>query len=69
MGFGNCFMFCYTLHYVQSSIEIILIGKRELVALLNLSSWCLSMAGGGGALPCGAMGLTAVCDCGTFCIS
>ena len=26
--------------YVRSSIAIILMGKRELVALLNLSSWC-----------------------------
>ena len=29
--------------YVHSSIAIILMGKRELVALLNLSSWCLVM--------------------------
>ena len=29
--------------YVSSSIAIILMGKRELVALLNLSSWCLVM--------------------------
>ena len=38
-------MFCCTrtLLYVQSSISIILMGKRELVALLNLSSWCLVM--------------------------
>ena len=36
-------MFCCTLHYVHSSIAIILIGKRELVTLLNLSSWCLVM--------------------------
>ena len=34
-------MFCCTLLYVLSSIAIILMGKRELVALLNLSSWCL----------------------------
>ena len=32
-----------TLLYVHSSIAIILMGKRELVALLNLSSWCLMM--------------------------
>ena len=32
-------MFCCTLLYVHSSIAIILMGKRELVALLNLSSW------------------------------
>ena len=36
-------MFCGTLLYVHSSIAIILIGKRELIALLNLSSWCLVM--------------------------
>ena len=34
-------MFCCTLLYVHSSIAIILMGKRELVALLNLSSWFL----------------------------
>ena len=36
-------MFCLTLLYVHSSVAIILMGKRELVALLNLSSWCLVM--------------------------
>ena len=34
-------MFCCALLYVHSSIAIILMGKRELVALLGLSSWCL----------------------------
>ena len=34
-------MFCCTLLYAHSSIAIILIGKRELVAFLNLSSWLL----------------------------
>ena len=43
MGVCNCSMFCYTLLCVRSSIAIILMGKRELVALLNLSSWCLVM--------------------------
>ena len=43
MGVCNCYMFCCTLLYVYSSIAIILMGKRELVALLNLSSWCLVM--------------------------
>ena len=36
----------YVLLYVtlcHSSIAIVLIGKRELVALLNLSPWCLEM--------------------------
>ena len=36
-------MFCYTLLYVHSWIAIILMGKSELVALLNLSFWCLVM--------------------------
>ena len=39
----NCSMFCSTLHYVHSSFAIILMGKRMLVALLSLSSWCLVM--------------------------
>ena len=36
-------MLCCMLLCVHSSISIILMGKRELVALLNLSSWCLVM--------------------------
>ena len=43
MGVCNWSMFCCTLLYVHSSIAIILMGKRELIALLNLSSWCLVM--------------------------
>ena len=43
MGVCNCSMFCCTLPCVRSSIAIILMGKRELVALLKLSSWCLVM--------------------------
>ena len=34
-------MFCCMLIYAPSSFAIILMGKRELVALLSLSSWCL----------------------------
>ena len=34
-------MFCGTLLYVPFSFAIILMGKRELGALLSLSSWCL----------------------------
>ena len=45
MGVCYCSMFCCMLLYVHSSIAIILMGKRELVALLNLSSWCLVMVG------------------------
>ena len=43
MGVCDCSMFCCTLLYVHSSIAIILMGKRQLVALLNLSSWCFVM--------------------------
>ena len=43
MGVCNCSIFCCTLLYVHSSIAIILMGKRELVVLLNLSYWCLVM--------------------------
>ena len=55
-------MFCCTLLYVYSSFAIILMGKKEPVALLSLSS-CVS-CDGCVALPCGTMGLSAVCDCG-----
>ena len=43
VGVCNCSMFCCTSLYVHSSIAITLMWKRELVALLNLSSWCLMM--------------------------
>ena len=46
VGVCNCSMCCCTLLYVHSSIAIILIGKRELVALLNLPSWCLVILSG-----------------------
>ena len=45
VGVCNCSVFCCTLVYVNSSIAIILMGKRELVAVLNLSSWCLVVVG------------------------
>ena len=41
MGVCDCSMFCCTFLYVHSSFAIIFIGKRELVALHGLSSWCL----------------------------
>ena len=43
MGDCNCSMFYCTLLYVHSCIAIILMGKKQLVAKLNLSSWCLVM--------------------------
>ena len=43
VGVCNCSMFCCTLLCVHSCIAVILMGKRELIALLGLSSWCLVM--------------------------
>ena len=43
LGVCDCSMFCCALLCVHSSIAIILMGRRELVALLNLSSLCLVM--------------------------
>ena len=57
MVFCNCSMFRCALLCVNYGFAIILMGKRELVALLKLSG-CLV------ALPCGATGLSAVCDYG-----
>ena len=61
VGVCNCSKFCCSLLYVHSSISIILIGKGELVALLNLSSWCLVMVE---RLFLAVVWLSAVCDCG-----
>ena len=41
MGVCNCCTFSCTLLYVHSSFANILMGKRELVALLGLSCRCL----------------------------
>ena len=43
MGVCNCSMFCCTFLYVHSSFAIFLMGKREVDALLSLSSWCLAI--------------------------
>ena len=57
----NCSKFCCTLLYVHSSFAITLMVKRELVALLFVF---LVSRDGYVALLRGAMGLSAVCDCG-----
>ena len=41
VGISNCSMFCCALLCVHCSFAIISMGKRELVDLLCLSSWCL----------------------------
>ena len=58
----NCAMFCCMLLYVHSSFAIMLMGKRELGALLSFVF--LVSRDDYVALPRGAMGLAAVCDCG-----
>ena len=50
-------MFCCTLLYVHFIFAIILMGKGELAVSLMSRDCCV-------ALPCGAVGLSAVCDCG-----
>ena len=50
MGVCNCSMFCCTLLYVYSSIAIILMRKRKLVAVLNLMVERLFLAVPGGCL-------------------
>ena len=62
MGVCNCSTFGCTSLYVHYSFAILLVGKRELVALLSFvflvsRDCCVE-------LPRGAVGLSAVCDCG-----
>ena len=64
VGFCVCSMFCDALLCVLSSFAIILMGKREMVALLCLSSWCPLSCDCYVAPPQGAVGWSAVCDCG-----
>ena len=60
MGFYNSSMFCCAFLCVHSSFAIILVGKRELIALFvyQVSRDCRVV------LPHDATGLSAVCDCG-----
>ena len=51
-------MFCCMLLCVHSSVAVILVGKRELIALLSLSSWCLVV------VERLFLALSAVFDCG-----
>ena len=39
----SAIVLCFVVLYVYSSFAIILMEKRDLVALLSLSSWCLVM--------------------------
>ena len=63
MGFCNCSMFCCVSFCVHSSFAIISMGKRELVALLGLSSSLVSRDSCV-ALPYDVTGLSVVCDYG-----
>ena len=61
MGFCGCYMFCCALLCVHSSFAIILMWKRELIALLCLSlvshDCCVALSHDG-------TGVSAGCDCG-----
>ena len=43
MGVCGCSVFCCAL--LCSGVAVVLVGRRELVALLGLFSWCLVMVG------------------------
>ena len=53
-------MFCGVVPGIFSSLAIILLRKRELVAILKLCCWCLFSV----PRSHGAVGWSAVCDCG-----
>ena len=57
-------LFWNALRFVLSSFAIILTRKRELVDLLLLSFWMSCYCKYPVALPHGAVGWSAVCDCG-----
>ena len=63
MGFSGCYMFCCALLCVHSSFAIILMGKRAscfaLFVFLVSRDCCMTLSQG-------AIGLSAVCDCGIF---
>ena len=64
MGFCYCSVLCCALLFIHSSFVIILMEMRYLATLL---SWVfLASRDCCVAIPRGAMGLSAVCDCGIF---
>ena len=66
VGFCNCSMFCCALLYVHSGFAIILVGKRELVALLCFTLFVFLVSRDCCVpLTHDATGLSAVCDCDT----
>ena len=62
MGFCNCSMVCCVLLYVHSGFVVVLVGKGRPGCL----AWSVFLVSCDccGALPHGATGLSAVCDCG-----
>ena len=62
VGFSVCSIFCCTLLCILSSFAIILMGKRLLYLFVFLMScFCYCSV----AFPHGAMGWSALCDCGS----
>ena len=64
MGILCLSVFCYALLCVLSGFPIIMRGSGGLVALLLLSYGCLVAVGVLWLFPCGAVGWSAMCDCG-----
>ena len=61
MGVCDCSVLCCALLCVRSGVAVVLVRRGAgcfvwFVFLVSRGSWA--------ALPCGAMGLSAVCDCG-----
>ena len=64
VGVCGCSVFCCAFLYVHSSVAVVLVGRGG--GKGGCFAWFVFLVsrGGGVALPCGAMGLSAVCDCG-----
>ena len=60
VGVCNCSMFCCALLCVHSCFAVVFLGKRELIALLSLSCWCL-------VIVVWVIGLSTDCDFGISC--
>ena len=62
MGVCDCSVFCCALLCFRSGVAVVLVGKRG----ADCFAWFVFLVSRGGwaALPRGATGLSAVCDCG-----
>ena len=65
---GSCVrsLLCFAVLCFFSSLTFVPPGKRELIAILYLSSECLNVMSLSLPLPNGAVGWSVVCDCDLF---